>query len=160
MRVGVTGHQKREGIDWRWVSRAVDAELELRPTIELAVSSLAEGADQVFARCAIEHHIPVLAVIPIDNYASYFEAEALLEYRSLLTQSKCVDLGLTGDPETAFLQAGRYIVEHVELLFAIWDGKRAAGRGGTADIVTYAQQRDCPIIHIDPIAQTIKPLHS
>jgi hypothetical protein len=107
MRVGVTGHQKREGIDWRWVSRAVDAELELRPTIELAVSSLAEGADQVFARCAIEHHIPVLAVIPIDNYASYFEAEALLEYRSLLTQSKCVDLGLTGDPETAFLQAVR-----------------------------------------------------
>lgn len=159
MRVGVTGHQKREGIDWVWVARTIDKELELRPEIRLALSSLAEGADQAFAKCAIRHQIRLLAVIPIEDYSSYFAPEALLEFKRLLRHAEAIDLGLSGNPEAAFLKAGRYVVDHVDLLFAVWDGERAAGKGGTADIVAYAQERDCPIIHINPIARTIKSLH-
>jgi hypothetical protein len=119
------------------------------------MSSLAAGADQVFARCALRHDIRLIAVIPIDHYASFFDPETLGEYKRLLDQADRIELGYSGDPETAFLQAGRYVVEHIDLLFAIWDGNRAEGKGGTGDIVSYAQRRRCPVVHINPIDRTI-----
>jgi hypothetical protein len=159
MRVGVTGHQKREGIDWSWVSHAIGTQLALRPQIQLALSSLAEGADQVFAVCALQRDIRLIAVVPIENYPSFFSPEALLEFKRLIGQAERIDLEFSGDPRMAFLNAGRYVVDHVDVLFAIWDGQHAAGKGGTGDIVSYAQDRRCPVVHINPLDETIKLLN-
>src|SRR4051812_46438431 len=104
MRAGVTGHQKRDGIDWDWVAHEIDSVFEQRPQIEVALSSLAEGADQVFARCAVRHGATLEAVIPVENYERFFEPSALVSFRSLLSVAVRTDLNLTGDPQNAFLQ--------------------------------------------------------
>ena len=60
-----------------------------------------------------------------------------------------------GDDEHSFLEAGRYIVDHCDRLFAVWDGKDAEGEGGTGDIVHYALKKHKTVTHIDPLKQTV-----
>jgi len=86
-----------------------------------------------------------------------FEAgDDLAEYRRLLAQCDIIQLGWKGDPERAFLNAGKFVVENCETLFAIWDGEKAEGLGGTADVVHYAAKHARRIVRIDPIAKTIQ----
>jgi hypothetical protein len=43
MIVGITGHQKRKGLDWSWVNETLRAELTALGGITRALSSLAAG---------------------------------------------------------------------------------------------------------------------
>ena len=61
--VGITGHQKRRGLDYEWVSDALRAELTALGDVSRALSSLAAGADPRFATAALELNIPVTAVL-------------------------------------------------------------------------------------------------
>ena len=155
MHVGVSGHQRRPGIDWSWVSGAVHSQLSNLVGVTKAYSSLATGSDQVFAETAINLKIPVVAVLPLEGYERYFRGADLADYRRLLDLCEVTQLGWKGDPERAFLGAGKFIVENCDVLFAIWDGESAEGLGGTADIVAYASRLSRTIIHIDPITQRI-----
>lgn len=53
MRIGITGHQEREGIRWPWVEQTVRAEMLKLQNVERALSSLAAGSDQIFAEAAM-----------------------------------------------------------------------------------------------------------
>ena len=156
MRVGVSGHQARPGIDWHWVAEAIDAELEKLSGVTQALTSLAVGSDQVFAQCAMDRQISVLAVIPIQDYERFFQDEGLQTYNLILAKSDRVDLNDFSDPERAFYAAGKYVVEHCDMLFAVWDGKPAAGLGGTGDAVAYAKELGKSCIIIDPIGKTVR----
>ena len=48
----------------------------------------------------------------------------------------------------AYDQVGRYVVDHCDVLIAVWDGQPSRGRGGTAEIVQYAQEQNRPIIRV------------
>jgi hypothetical protein len=48
----------------------------------------------------------------------------------------------------AYAHAGRYIVDHCDVLIAVWDGAPSRGRGGTAEIVQYALERNRPILRV------------
>lgn len=158
MRVGVTGHQKREGIDWEWTGETVRRELaKLAEPIE-GWSSLAIGADQVFARTVLGLGGSIVTVVPGDWYETCFDDEGLLRYRELLHAGKSEILnGLEG--EDAFLAAGLKVTDSTEVLFAIWDGKRAHGRGGTADIVDHTLKRGGTVLHLNPIERTVAMLN-
>lgn len=54
MRLGVTGHQKREGADWSWVDDAVRRELSLLSAPVETWSSLAIGAVQLVAQATLD----------------------------------------------------------------------------------------------------------
>jgi hypothetical protein len=156
MKVGVTGHQAREGIEWSWVERIVRAELIKLGRIDKAFSSLAAGTDQLFAKAALHLSIPVTAVIPIEHYEQFFEGEALANYFRLL--ALCDQLALKGpvdDPDKAFFAAGTFVADSCDLLFAVWDGQPAEGFGGTADIVDYARRVHRRVLHINPITQAV-----
>ena len=114
MRVGITGHQTRAGIDWVWVKNVIRVELSKIGGVEQCLSSLAAGSDQVFAEVALDLHIPVLAVIPVQGYERYFRGNALAKYRRLLRQCKVTQLNWPGDDERAFFEAGKNIVEMLE----------------------------------------------
>lgn len=158
MRVGITGHQARNGIDWSWVRDTIRLELARVDNIEQCLTSLAVGSDQVFAEVAFELRIPVLAVIPLSGYERYFKGNDLAKYRILLSQCEVMHLHSAGDDEQAFLEAGKKIVEKSDMMFAVWDGKRATGRGGTADIVIIAQKQSKPVLHINPIVQSVQQI--
>jgi hypothetical protein len=156
MKVGITGHQERKGIQWLWVKDTIYAALYKLGNVDKALSSLAAGSDQVFAEAALSLGIPVVAVIPLEGYEQFFKGSSLVTYRRLLSQSEPVHLKWSGDPERAFFEAGKRVVDESDLMFAVWDGEQAKGLGGTGDIVEYARQEGKPLIHIDPIAKAVR----
>ncbi len=50
----------------------------------------------------------------------------------------------------AYAEIGRFVVDHCDVLIAIWDGKPARGVGGTAEVVSYAQEQKRPLIRVWP----------
>jgi hypothetical protein len=158
MRAGVSGHQKRQGIDWNWVRETLRQELLQVDHVQRALSSLAIGSDQIFAEVALSLGIPVTAVIPLADYERFFEREGLSNYLRLLEQCTPIYLPSQIDPERAFYEAGKFIVDGSDVLFAIWDGEKAEGFGGTADIVAYARTKGLVVIQIEPISRTINRL--
>lgn len=155
MKVGITGHQERNGIDWRWVEAALEREFNTRE-IDTVYSSLAVGSDQLFVTVAARHRTTIVGVLPFEDYQRTFEPGEADAYRRLL--SKCdqlIVLDWPGNDELAFLNAGKRIVSEAALLFAIWDGKKAAGLGGTADIVEFARKQGKAVLHINPIERSV-----
>ena len=158
MRVGVSGHQERDGIDWEWTRKTVTRELGgLASPIE-GWSSLAIGADQLFAQAVLDLGGSIVTVVPGDWYETFFHGEGLVHYRELLNVGRSDTLdGLEG--EDAFLAAGLKVADSTDALLAIWDGERAQGRGGTADIVNHALKRGKTVLHVNPIARTVAMLN-
>lgn len=157
MKIGVTGHQEREGIDWPWVRARIDQYLAGKSII-FGYSSLAVGTDQIFADAVLDAGGKLIAVIPMENYASHFEDEPFKEYERLLAMAQIIDLRSKKVDEGAFLDAGKWIARDVDRMVAVWDGARAAGRGGTADIVAYAMSLGRQVHHIDPLRRTTTDL--
>lgn len=153
MKVGVTGHQQRAGIDWLWVRSRIDRYLSGKSII-VGYSSLAAGTDQIFADAVLDAGGKLIAVLPMEDYASQFEDEPLKEYERLLTKAQIVELRSKKSDEGAFLDAGKWIARDVDRIVAVWDGEDAIGRGGTADIVAYAIALGRQVHHIDPIKRT------
>ena len=152
---GITGHQEREGIDWDWVRASIGYELERGKAPLQGLSSLARGADQVFAEEVLRLQGDLTAVIPKDNYEAYFEGETLTAYRRLLSAAKVERMPPAEDDEAAFLAAGIRVADECEILLAVWDGEGAHGSGGTADIVTHARKIGRSVVHLQPITRAI-----
>jgi hypothetical protein len=129
--------------------------LESQGSIEQGLTSLAVGTDQLFAEICFDLGVPVKAVIPLVGYERFFTGEALGAYQRLIGLAQVVSLPGDVDEQRAFLEAGRYVVDHSDLLVAVWDGLPAAGTGGTAHIVAYARTIGRDVIHLDPINRTV-----
>ena len=156
-RVGVTGHQRFDAPDaWRWVANAMRGQLEIMAPPITAVTSLAVGADQILARLVLEHGGKIYAVLPFADIERSFPPEHLPAYRELASQATVEVLSTPGTDEDAYLAAGQRVVDLSDVVLAVWNGKPAKGRGGTADIVAYAMCRRVPLIRIDPVSRTVQ----
>jgi len=144
------------------------------PLAYTILSPLAEGADRVVAQAILELPAAQLeAVLPlsIDEYKKDFSSTAsLAEFDSLLALSARQLCLMTEDQKSsraepdsharqlAYENVGRYVVNHCDLLLAVWDGGPSHGRGGTAEIVAYAQEQHIPVLHIwNGKAQLLNP---
>jgi hypothetical protein len=153
VRVGITGHQDLPADAVADIDRQLQAELtQLNDAGQLTgVSSLAEGADQMFAFAVLSLNGRLEAIIPSADYESTFSGDALKNYQQLLASADTVrQLPFCEPSEEAFFAAGRAVVDECEKLLAIWDGKRAKGLGGTADVVRYAKSRKITVTVIWP----------
>ena len=78
MKVGITGHQKLESYNNKWIKdelwRLIDA-----IQVNEGFTSLAIGADQLFAEVLLTHGMPFTAIIPCSEYAVTFETSSTLE---------------------------------------------------------------------------------
>lgn len=155
MNLGFTGHQSRPGLQWSWVRDQLVAVLQQLPGPCDAYSSLAVGADQLFAEEVLRAGHSLNAVIPYVTYEHTFEPQDIARYRSLLAKSKEVALNLPFSGEKAFYEAGKWIVDHSDLMIAVWDGKPSQGFGGTGDIVAYAIDAGAPIVHINTTSRNV-----
>lgn len=156
-KIGITGHQRLDDPSvWNWAKSILSKELDsLEPPL-IGVSSLAIGADQIFATMVLQHGGQIHAIIPFEGYERTFSSKDLIGYRSVLNKASVVEVMQTnGSDEDKFLAAGMQIVDISDLIIAIWDGKHAKGKGGTADIVAYAIQTNTKIIHINPLDYTV-----
>ena len=135
----------------KWVRTQIKNELTKRD-FSSGVSSLAEGADQLFAEIVLTLGKSLEVVIPCHNYESAFQNPiAAQQFRNLMNRaSTSYSLHFEGPSEEAFYQAGRSIVEASDLMVFVWNGKPAKGHGGTADIVDYAHQLNREFVWINP----------
>lgn len=160
MRVGITGHQRLEDPEgWPWVAGVMREELARVAPPLVGVTSLAVGADQLLAQLILERGGTIHAVLPFADIERSFAPEDVSAYRQLARQATIEVLDTPGTDEDAYLAAGQRVVEMSNLILAVWNGKPAKGKGGTADVVAYARRRGVPLIHIDPVARTVRRLH-
>jgi hypothetical protein len=153
MKIAITGHQNLPIDSTIWLKKEITLEIG-KNIVNTAYSSLARGADQVFASLVMDLGIEVIAVIPCLHYEESFKDEDKIAYRNLLGLcSSRTQLPYPQPSEQAFYAAGRYVAENCDVLFAIWDGKPAKGLGGTGDIVEYAMSLDKHIICLNPFTQ-------
>ena len=55
----------------------------------------------------------------------------------------------------AYLAAGHWVVDHSDLVVAVWDAHPARGKGGTGDVVEYARRVGRPLLIINPATCTV-----
>jgi hypothetical protein len=153
--IGVTGHRILG--DLEAITQEIDATLiQIRdsfPAPFVVHSALAEGADRLLARRAFDLLAASLtAVLPLpqaDYMADFLEDHSKAEFLDLLARADdVVELPATSTRTAAYEAAGRCILDHSDLLIAVWDGQPPRGQGGTGQIVAEAQQRQIPLFWI------------
>ena len=156
MKIGISGHQKLDDESaWDWVRVEIDKLLKDFSDDLIGVSSLAIGADQLFAEAVLERDGKLQVIVPFDGYELKFSQGNNREnYFHLLNKAKAVNVLEKEDSEEAsYFTAGKKVVDTSDLLIAVWNGEPAAGLGGTGDVVQYAQQHKKKIFHINPITK-------
>jgi hypothetical protein len=142
---GITGHQDISKGTRLILEPLVDETLRVVEDL-IGISSLAIGADQLFANSVLRCGGRLQAVIPAIDYAERFPAGARRSYEALLGSAwQTIELPFERADESAYWAAGQEIVHRSDALIAIWDGEPAAGLGGTADVVQYARKREVPV---------------
>ncbi len=132
---------------------------ELDPSATFrAISPLAEGADTIFARIAIELGVPVEVLLPFEReeYLKDFSSDvARAEFGVLYDTIPGADKSVAGTVkkkavDELYLEMGELLVDETDYLIAVWNEKPGNGKGGTADIVNYALAAGKNILLIDP----------
>src|SRR5207248_3325390 len=111
MKIGITGHQQLgSGATITWLSDALEKSIR-QYHIDVGITSLAVGSDQLYAAVLRKAHIPYIVVIPSDDYETTFQNTNDLErYQELLrSASGRVQLPFEKPSETAFYEAGKQI---------------------------------------------------
>lgn len=159
MILGITGHQDLESFNLKWILNEIIKFIS-NNNIEKGISSLAIGADQIFANELKKEKIKFEVIIPCANYASTFKSKKDLDmFKSLLESAENITILNFEEPsELAFYKAGIEIVNLSSNIMAIWDGKKAKGMGGTGDIVEVALAKQKQVYHINPITMKCKNL--
>jgi hypothetical protein len=140
--IGVTGHQHIPGGVIDYISAGIRNILAEYKNIT-GYSSLAAGADQLFATELLGAGGRLHVVIPAAGYATTLDDDAVEGYRRFLAlAAQTTQLPFPAPSEAAYDAAGRWIAEHSDLLIAVWDGQPARGMGGTADAVAHACELD------------------
>lgn len=141
MVVGVSGHQQMPPVARAHAERVIREVLTSSPAPLVGLSSLAEGADQLFAEILLSLGGQLRAVIPSQRYASTMQGAVQESFQRLLAAADTVTTLDHDEPdERAYYEAGLFVVEHSDVLVAVWDGQPARGLGGTGDAVTHARQ--------------------
>lgn len=152
----------------REVLRELDGRLANTPHRYTVISPLAEGADRIVAQevlawpgnpdatSVLGSNLECCLPMPEAEYLNTFTggADSPREYTDLRRAAAHVTLlpqVAEADEERraklSFRAAGRYVVDHCDVLIAVWDGK-PGDIGGTGEAVTYARQNGCALYWI------------
>jgi hypothetical protein len=114
------------------------------------ISALAEGADRIVARQVLARPNSRLIVplpLAVDDYLNDFGSDdSKAEFLRLLEGAeKVVEPPAARSREEAYGASGEYVLDHSDVLVAVWDGQAEQGRSGTGAIVARARQKGMPI---------------
>jgi hypothetical protein len=155
MKVGITGHQNLgASLTVSWLQTRL-TELIKQLDIRYGFTSLAVGADQLFAELLYAHSIPYSVIVPCADYLKTFDKPSDADhYKRLLSESaEACYMPYEHFSEDAFFAAGKEVVMRSEFLIAIWNGQPAKGVGGTGDVVNFAICQHKPVLHLNNITK-------
>lgn len=145
--VGITGHMGLSE-ETRTMARGEMSRIfDILGPRSVGLSSLAAGSDQIFAEELLGHGGRLVFVNPCSRIVESFDEAGRAGFDALLPQAgELVEMPFDAPSEEAYEAAGHYVADHCDVLLAVWDGKPAAGRGGTADIVAHRRASGRPLI--------------
>jgi hypothetical protein len=151
--LGVTGHRNlrdgdRPALETR-VREVLDGLRRDYPHTPLVLlSPLAEGADRLVARVALDAGVRLQVPLPVprESYLADFTGPASHdEFDTLAGRAEAVFVvaadgdanapGAGPDRDERYRLVGQYVAEHCQILLALWDGVPSEKVGGTAHIV-------------------------
>ena len=141
MRIAITGHRParlkgQENFIEDWIKDNLN-----KYDCTTAISGMAQGVDQIFARVAAEKDIPLICCYPYRK--DFFHQEE----RKILSKAK--DIKFISEVYTGnrvYWLRDKYMVDNCDLLFAVWDGVEV---GGTWLTINYARKIGKPIVYYD-----------
>jgi hypothetical protein len=154
--IGITGHRDIPEEDRPELKKQIqniydDLQAQYLSTPFVLISPLAEGADQIAAEVALEKGMQLVVPLPLPRaeYERGFQVDAAREAfaRHLARASVVLEIPLVkgNTPDSIRVQgparyrqyfsAGMFVVEHCQILIALWDGTFNDKVGGTSDIV-------------------------
>lgn len=152
MKLGITGHQELENPDW--VKQEILRIIHLQSPPIIGFTSLAVGADQLFAQAVLDCAGSFQVIVPCEEYIKAFDSTGRVEYERLLSRAAATEvLPMATCNEDAYFSAGKKVIDISDLVIAVWNGKAAAGSGGTSDVVEYARLQGKRYIHVNPVTQ-------
>ena len=160
MKAGITGHQNLGDEETvAWVAESL-ANAVAQHKIDYGFTSLAIGADQLFAQILRDRGIAYTAVLPCREIEKTFQTlEHLESYRRLFNSAASAEtLNFIEPAEIAFFEAGKRVIDLSEIVIAVWNGLPAKGLGGTADAVKYAREQKKWVVHINPIKRQVSKI--
>jgi hypothetical protein len=152
LRIGISGHRDL-GEDTADVVDSRIRELldQSGDTSLIGVSCLADGADQIFARAALDAGGRLVVVIPSTDFRDRLPEAAHAVYDALLGSASDVQaLPFADSTPEAHMAASRAMLDQIDSLVAVWDGEPARSFGGTADVVNEARARGIKVTVIWP----------
>ena len=151
--VGFTGHRRIEN-EGKVAQVLRDLVVSLRRELGREIvgrSSIASGADTLFAEACRGAKIPWIALLPFPEaeFKKDFTDGDWKRARELLDQAERVEVwSATAERPAGYLDCGLATVDGANLMLALWDGKAPRGAGGTAQIVEHARRVQKPLVII------------
>jgi hypothetical protein len=150
-RVGFSGHRKlsdealvRDRLDsiWNELAQRVDGEFE-------AYTSLAEGADILFAESAVAAGKEIHLLLPFrrEEFLADISPEWRSRFEAMSGSALSVEEGsFSNDRNESYYACGKAVIDASDVMVFCWDGKKERGHGGTAEIVGAARERGIPLV--------------
>src|SRR5262245_61798120 len=155
---GVSGHLDLRESDYPQLESKLneifnDFQVRYPSTPLMLLSPLAEGADRLVARVALQHHARLVVALPRRKslYEKDFESDtSCQEFNDFLQLAeKVIEIPLVGNNTEASIQeygeprnmqyaaVGAFIARYSQVLIAMWDGVDTKLTGGTSQIVEF-----------------------
>lgn len=152
MRVGITGHMDLCETTAKRVREGIDRALGAFGGGLTGVTCLAFGADQIFAQSVLDVGGALEVLLPASDYRGRrVWPEHLPVFDGFLARATKVEvMPFSESGPEAYAAANARMLHDVDALLAVWDGRPAANRGGTADAVAEAERLQVPVTVIWP----------
>jgi len=109
------------------------------------ISGMALGWDTAAAEAAILLGIPFDAAVPFKGQENRWPKSSQDKYHSLLLKASSVEIVGTSEYfRKAMQDRNEYMVDHCDLLLALWNGSR----GGTFNCISYAKSQNKKYINL------------
>jgi hypothetical protein len=153
--IGITGHRDIPSEDEEQLKGRIreifqNLKKDLPDTPLLLLTPLAEGADRIAAKVAIEEHIRFIVPIPLpeNEYCKDFpdsinefndlKAKAIGSFELPFSKDEFSKFNHPGpERDKRYEKVGVFVAKHSQVLIALWDGNEPVYTGGTAQIVKY-----------------------
>jgi len=144
VRIGITGHMDLTPASTTLVRTAITEVLTPYARNGLTgVSCIAAGADSIFAEVVLALGGEMEVILPASDYRRCRVRPDHAELFDTLVRraTRVRVMPFDESNRTAYEAANEALLDSVDLLLAVWDGRSPADRGGTAAVVESARAR-------------------
>ena len=130
MKIAITGHRPERLNGHEQEIRNWIDEFLLKNKVTAMYNGMAQGVDQICAKSAVKNRIPLIICYPYKRTSFHPLEEFLMDNA---TEIKFISKEYS---KQSYYIRDKYMVDHCDVLLAVWDGKKV---GGTWLTVKYAQ---------------------